>query len=294
MKKTLFLVTMISVFMNAVLSQQVHKIKVSDFQFSPKTVNAVVGDKIKWVWVNGKHTTTSTTIPNNVNSWDKPINKNHKTFTYTVKKAGTYQYQCNFHFSLGMVGTIKVTRALEAGLNSFEIDGSGANTMIKWKTTSSKEVAYFSVQKSTDGDSFSEIAKVYSDISNQYHITDNSNTSSKYVYYQIEMVDIKGEHQLSEIKMYTQKTVTPKLITSISPNPINNGGHIMLQFNADKEGAMLVQLYNGAGSLIKQSQMSASVGLNNGHFHFGDLVPGTYYIVCTLNGIKEKHIVIVK
>src|SRR5215831_3456301 len=114
MKKTILLVAMISVTLNIVLAQQVHKVKVSDYQFSPKTVNAVVGDKIKWVWVNGKHTTTSTSVPTNANSWDKAINKNHQNFTYTVKKAGTYKYQCNFHFQRGMVGTIKVSKSLAA------------------------------------------------------------------------------------------------------------------------------------------------------------------------------------
>jgi len=293
MKKTLLLTAIISVVMNAAFATT-HKIKVSDYQFSPKTVNAVVGDKIEWVWVNGKHTTTSTSIPNNANPWDKSINKNHQMFTYTVKQAGTYKYQCNFHFSIGMVGTIKVSRTLEPGLNSFDVDESDENAILNWKTESSQDIKYFSVQKSIDGDNFTEIAKVYADFSNQYKFTDNTKTSSKYIYYEIEMINIKGESQLSEIKMYTQKTASFKLITSISPNPISNADHLMLQFNANKEGIMQVQLYNETGTLVNQTQMTANIGLNNGHFHLGNLIPGTYYIVCTLNGIKEKHTVIVR
>jgi plastocyanin len=293
MKKILLLVAFISVIMNAAFAT-LHKIKVSNYQFSPKTVNAVVGDKIEWIWVNGKHTTTSTSIPGNANSWNKPTDKGHQNFTYTVKIAGTYKYRCNFHFQLGMVGTIKVTTTLAPGLNSFNADDADANALLNWKTISSKGVAYFSVQKSTDGDNFQEIARVYPDLSNQYKFTDNNNTSSKYVYYQVEMVDTKGEHQLSEIKMYMQKAVAPKLITSISPNPISNTGHLMLQFNADKEGIMLVRVYNEAGIFIKQTEMTAVKGVNNGHFHLDDLNSGTYYIVCTLGETKEKHTIIVK
>ena len=56
---------------------------------------------------------------------------------------------------------------------------------------------------------------------------------------------------------------------------------------------MLVQLYNQNGSFIK-AEMTAAKGLNNGHFHLGDMTPGTYYIVCTLSAIKEKLTIIMK
>ena len=41
------------------LAQTTHTVHVSNYQFKPATVNAVVGDKIKWVWDEGGHTTTS-------------------------------------------------------------------------------------------------------------------------------------------------------------------------------------------------------------------------------------------
>jgi plastocyanin len=271
------------------------KIKVSDFQFNAKTVNAVVGDTIIWVWVIGTHTTTSTSIPAGAAVWNKPIDATHKRFNYVLKVAGTYNYRCNFHFSIGMTGKLIVSRALTAGLNSFAVtDDNDAKALLNWKTESSKEIEYFSVQRSTDGDNFKEIARVHPDMLNQYRFTDNNNVTDKYVYYQLEMVDIKGNRQLSEIQMFTQNVKTTKLITSLSPNPVSRLGHLMLQFNADKDGTMLVQLYNETGTLINQAEMTAGKGLNNGHFHLGDIIPGTYYIVCTLGTVKEKHTIIIK
>ncbi len=270
------------------------KIKVSNFQFNPKTVNAVVGDTIIWIWVNGSHTTTSTSVPTGAVTWNKPIDASHLRFKYILKKAGTYRYHCTIHPTL-MIGTIKVTTALATGLNSFAVEtDNDAKALLNWKTESSKDVAYFSVQRSTDGETFTEVARVHPDALNQYRFTDNNSVPDKYIYYQLEMVDIKGNRQLSPIQMFTQNAKTAKLITSLSPNPINRPGHLMLQFNADKEGTMLVQLYNQSGSFIKQVEMSASKGLNNGHLHLGDMTPGTYYIVCTLGAIKEKHTIIMK
>jgi len=273
---------------------KVIRINVTDFQFQLKTVNAKVGDTILWVWKKGMHTTTSTTIPAGVTSWNRPIDVTHKSFRLILRKAGTYNYRCNFHFSIGMVGSIKVTAALTAGLQSFDVSDAEAKSLLNWRTLSSQDVAYFSVQRSTDGDNFNEIARIHPDQSNQYKFTDNNTTSSKYIYYQVEMVDTKGNHELSEIRMFTQNTASAKLITSISPNPVSNPAHVMLQFNADKEGTLLVQLYNQSGGFVAQTQMAAYKGLNNGHFHLGDLTPGTYFIVCTLDGTKEKHTILVK
>jgi len=291
MKKFILSVFFISVFTAAFAAKKI-KIKVSGTSFQPKTVNAMVGDTILWVWVSGNHTTTSTSVPTGAKTWNSPITTTTKKFKYILKVAGTYKYQCNIHVQFGMVGTLNVTKALAADLTSFAVDDASTNAILNWKTESSKDISYFSVQRSIDGDNFTEVARVQPEISNQYKFTDKNNSSSKYVYYQVQMVDAKGNSQLSEIKMFQQKTAANKLITSISPNPVSN--HIMLQFNADKEGSMLVQLYNQSGTFITQTKMDAFKGLNNGHFHLGDLTPGAYYIVCTLGRTTEKHTIIVK
>jgi Secretion system C-terminal sorting domain/Copper binding proteins, plastocyanin/azurin family len=61
--------------------------------------------------VGGTHTTTSTSVPAGANTWSSSINSSTTSFTYTVTIAGTYNYQCNFHFSMGMVGVLNVTAA---------------------------------------------------------------------------------------------------------------------------------------------------------------------------------------
>src|SRR5438067_9222862 len=103
MKKVILLIFLI----NSITVAFANKIKitVSNFQFSPKTVNAKVGDTIMWVWKMGTgHTTTSVTIPAGAATWNKPIDVTHKRFNYVLKVAGTYNYQCNTHFSIGMIG----------------------------------------------------------------------------------------------------------------------------------------------------------------------------------------------
>ena len=88
-----------------------HRVRVSDFRFGPRTVNAVVGDSITWRWQNGMHTTTSVNIPAGARPWNAPIDSTNTRFRTRLTEVGTYTYQCNFHVAQGMTGTIVVTAA---------------------------------------------------------------------------------------------------------------------------------------------------------------------------------------
>jgi plastocyanin len=82
----------------------VHTITVSSFQFSPNdSLTVEVGDTVMWMWLNGSHTTTSTTIPTGADSWDSPMNSGNPTFEYVVTVEGTYNYHCTPHSST-MIG----------------------------------------------------------------------------------------------------------------------------------------------------------------------------------------------
>src|SRR5450432_3626668 len=88
----------------------------ADFTFSPTSFNCNVGDTVHFMWVNGTHTTTSTAVPSGADSWNAPIQSSAQTFDYVVKVAGTYNFQCNFHVSIGMTGTF--TAAAVSGISS--------------------------------------------------------------------------------------------------------------------------------------------------------------------------------
>jgi plastocyanin len=81
-------------------------IHAADFSFTPDTVNATVGDTIKWVWVNGTHSTTSTSVPPGTSAWSSPLDVSNTSFIYVLTVPGTYNFQCNFHFTIGMTGVI--------------------------------------------------------------------------------------------------------------------------------------------------------------------------------------------
>jgi plastocyanin len=85
-----------------------HTVTVQNYSFTPDTVNAVIGDTIRWVWVSGSHTTTSTGVPSGALAWDAPMNGVTATYSYVVAVAGTYNYHCSMHPTL-MTGIINVS-----------------------------------------------------------------------------------------------------------------------------------------------------------------------------------------
>lgn len=277
----------------------VHIIQVSNFQFSPSTVNAAVGDTIHWVWVSGFHTTTSTSVPAGAATWNANLQGAGQTFDYVPTVAGTYNYWCAIH-TTAMEGVLNVTGSLPVTLSSF-ILGNGKNNavLLNWQTSTETNTAYFSVRRSYDGNHFSEIGKVTaagnSSTEKNYSYSDeNFSKSYKYIYYMLAIIDKDGSTQFSPIKLFINNTATSKLITQISPNPVKNGEHLMLQFNADKAGDMLVQVYDTKGKLVQQEDMQAYEGLNNGHLHLANIAAGTYNIIFTLNNIKETYKIVVQ
>jgi plastocyanin len=85
-----------------------HDVQVRNFQFVPASLTISPGDAVRWIWVEGMHTTTSGTAgtPNGI--WNAPIDVSNTTFTRTFGSAGTFPYYCGFHFGIGMTGTITV------------------------------------------------------------------------------------------------------------------------------------------------------------------------------------------
>ena len=102
----LALIAVVSTFSNANATKYI--ITAEDFIFSPSAQNVQLGDTIRWEWLNGDHTTTSTIIPAGAAKWDAPLNSTNTFFEYIPTVFGTYNYKCSFHVSMGMIGTFTV------------------------------------------------------------------------------------------------------------------------------------------------------------------------------------------
>ena len=112
-----------------------HMVMTGDFSFFPNNLSVEVGDTVEWMWESGNHTTTSTSVPVGAVAWDQLINNAATTFDYVVLVPGTYQYQCTFHVTMGMVGQFTASNPTgipgQVVLPYLNIDGNITSNVMK-------------------------------------------------------------------------------------------------------------------------------------------------------------------
>jgi plastocyanin len=96
-----------------------------NLHFNPSDLTINAGDTIIWTWTEGSHTTTSTQIPVGAVAWDQGINSNSPVFVYSPVIAGSYNYVCSPHASMGMTGHFTVIST--SGLSENVLKGATLN-----------------------------------------------------------------------------------------------------------------------------------------------------------------------
>jgi plastocyanin len=75
--------------------------------YSPKSFIANIGDTVKWTGNFTMHPLSSTTIPSSATAWH--MGSGTTPYEYVIKVGGTYNYQCDTHVSIGMIGSFTVS-----------------------------------------------------------------------------------------------------------------------------------------------------------------------------------------
>ena len=72
------------------------------FNYSPNSLNVSVRNTFEWQDDFTMHPLSSTSVPSGAQSFHQASGS---VFFYSVTVAGTYNYQCGFHFSIGMTSS---------------------------------------------------------------------------------------------------------------------------------------------------------------------------------------------
>lgn len=201
-------------------------------------------------------------LPAGAATWNSPMTAASATFDYKVTVAGTYNYWCTLH-APNMAGTFTASDALPVTLTSFQVSGSNSNVSLIWKTATEQNTDYFSVRRSSNSTEYTEIARIPAAVNSaaekSYSYSDTKiSKGQEYYYYSLAIVDKDGKRVFSDTKLFKNSLSALKLITSISPNPVSGMGHLMLTFNAEKEGKMNVKVINTEGKILINTMMQAS------------------------------------
>jgi plastocyanin len=87
----------------------VHDVSIVDDQFQPNDITINAGDSVRWTH-NGSfpHTTTSGSNGTPDGLWNSGTMSHGQIFTHAFSSAGDFSYYCEFHWSSGMTGIVRV------------------------------------------------------------------------------------------------------------------------------------------------------------------------------------------
>lgn len=172
---------------------------------------------------------------------------------------------------------------LPVKFNSFSVMEKDADAVLNWEAARDGALSYFVIQRSTDGNAYTNVATVFAGTSAAYAYTDKKAASGTgVVYYRIVGVDQTKETSASAVRMVRlHKTEAASLAITTFPNPVVNDLRITLPA-AWQGKAVMFEVYNANGSMAKATQaananQTETLTLNN-------LMKGMYVVKATCNG----------
>ncbi|HVX50747.1 MAG TPA: T9SS type A sorting domain-containing protein [Chitinophagaceae bacterium] len=221
-------------------------------------------------------------------------NKNGDTVLIATTRGKTYYYNGSWYITDGNV-LYKITTNNVLALNQLDFTGQnkGKINQLNWQTTGEKNMAYFQVQRSSDGRTFTPLGIVNVTGNNSaqtYSFADNhplNNTN----YYRLKIVDNNGKFDYSKIISINSNSIN--FGVTLLPNPVHNS--LILQINTTMAQKVHVELFSVSGKLLTEKQFNVSAGASNQPLDMHTLPAGMYMAKVTgSNKVKPVVLTIVK
>ncbi|WP_020528920.1 T9SS type A sorting domain-containing protein [Flexithrix dorotheae] len=189
---------------------------------------------------------------------------------------------------------VNANLTLPVELYYFKGENLGNRNIIQWATIQEKNNDYFLLEKSTDGYSFKEIAKISGQGTsyqiNKYEFTD-VNPSEGQNYYRLKQVDLDKYFSYSEVINITQRP-TLGFKTTIYPNPVNQDENLMINYFGNAPGTVAVQILDLSGKAVYFKQNLIEKGNNILEVDLSKLALRKGMYIINTNGISHQKVLI--
>ncbi len=170
-------------------------------------------------------------------------------------------------------------------LLSFEATLNKDNSVdLEWVTASERNNAFFSVERSRDGITWSQVLTVDGAGNSSETICYNNIDKKPYPgvsYYRLKQVDFDGNYSYSDIR-----SVVLDLAKLIAAYPIPSKSHITLLINTDHNSNSRITIYNMSGSIIDTFELNIEAGLKEYVLNLSDLSAGVYWLAVDFGNDK--------
>lgn len=217
--------------------------------------------------------------PVNVGCIDGSTTGGTETLNLTGLSASTTYYLRVYGWA-GTTGTFNISisgTALPLELASFRGKTEPSYNMLEWETITEKNVQWHIVERSTDGEKWSETGKVQGQMNSQaplkYELEDRTPVAK--AYYRLRSVDYDGAENVSNTILLTRKSEHFG-ITAAFPSPAKD--RIMIQFESLQEENVRIRLSDVAGRVVLEQEFAADKGINETPVDLTSLQAGIYIV----------------
>jgi hypothetical protein len=182
---------------------------------------------------------------------------------------------------------------LPVKLSNFSAFLNNKDVNLTW-TANEENVSHYVIQRSTDGQHYSDIAIVFANNvpgSSTYKYKDaNVSSSANVVYYRLQMVDIGKEGgNYSQTRIIRLGKEAESLKLTAYPNPVKDQLKLTLP-TAWQGQPVILQLYNANGSMVQGIQLSSASQTET--VQLGKISKGFYLIKAICNGEAAEQRII--
>lgn len=176
-------------------------------------------------------------------------------------------------------------------LLSFTGKNKGLVNVLDWTSASELNNDYFTIERSQDGEQFSELGRVAgmgTTINHTYSLIDK-NPFSGTSYYRLKQTDFNGKSEIFKT-VSVSMNATPNTLSTIhvSPNPFTDGFTAETDFTAEFELSgkedLWVQIMNTSGIMVYTGKILAEAGVNFYRFTSSEKFKAGTYILRITDG----------
>lgn len=194
-----------------------------------------------------------------------------KTYDPAFKEGGLNIYEWMLQYQRGQV-------VLPVLLTSYTVGINNSNKVaISWTTAQEQDNAFFTIERSPDGSSFTALAQVNATNNpsgSTYQYIDN-NPLPGTSYYRLSQTDLNGKKEQFDVKSVSfGSNFTNKL--ELYPNPARD--NINLRLNDAYTGKLQLRILSSGGQVMKTLELAKAIDLLQQSIPVSDLPAGNYLL----------------
>ncbi|MFZ7115816.1 MAG: T9SS type A sorting domain-containing protein [Bacteroidota bacterium] len=211
--------------------------------------------------------------------------------TGTVTSGSVLASVNSSNYGIYSIGSTTPLNVLPIELSDFDAQLVNGVVNVIWETMSEINNDYFTVERSSDGYTFSSIGIVSgsgnSTTKHNYSLVDNDPLPGL-SYYRLIQTDYDGKFEVFEPRTVKNiKTGDGIKVLSIMPNPFND--RLTIRFDLENGMQLSFELYSMSGNIVAGKELPASSGTSEIEFdQVGDLPQGVYILKILTEG-KVLH-----